>query len=509
MKKVFYLALISISLVIFSLAFPQDNIKEYYQLKIDNSYNIQGRFPVETDSLEIGNFYRMTYDKQNRLIKIEYFKRFKSALNPLLNVAVIKIIYGTDNEVWKFYDASSEPVVNSLVAYAYKIHRDFKDGFIKISYLDQNDKLIQNNQNVTWNILILDSKRLAVKSFFFNSEGDTISNSAGEYELRYEYDEYGNNIKISNYDNNGDLLEVKKIGAAINMRLYDKYGSPIEDKYYDRNNELINSSQWKYPRVCADYDKYGNRIKLSNFDNNNTLRYELYYDIYGNLLETRAYDENGKLNIDPNMECAILRRKYDDKDNLIELSKYGIDGKLKGNDSGVAIGRYFHNENNIRVEEHGLDEQMKLVIISMYDTLGNMIEQSFYDGDRILKENDLGFAVVKWTYDDMNKINEGHYQNKLRETTLILKYDDNSNIIERSHYDGHGHLEGFNRWGGAAILRNNHDEKGNIIETSYYGIDGNLMEPKDYGYAIHRTIYNEKGEVFEEFFYDVDGKLLR
>jgi len=87
------LASFTISMAILLFSVPTGSAGETHQyyrhIELDGSYNLVGRYPVDKKDANSVNCYRFTYDEDGRLIKVEYTKGGRLAIDPYFEVAQI------------------------------------------------------------------------------------------------------------------------------------------------------------------------------------------------------------------------------------------------------------------------------------------------------------------------------------------------------------------------------------------------------------------------------------
>jgi len=131
----------------------------------------------------------------------------------------------------------------------------------------------------------------------------------------------------------------------------------------------------------------------------------------------------------------------------------------------------------------GLKEIFFEKSIYKYDSNGNKVEESHYDPEENLTNDQLGVSKH------------------------IFKYDSNGNKVEKSGYDSDGLL----KW----KFEYKYDSGGNMIEKSDYTPDGSLSQKHTYEYDSNGNMmgedwYDSKGKCYRLnlFQYDTNGKLI-
>ena len=202
----------------------------------------------------------------------------------------------------------------------HKYEYDSQGNNIKSTYYNSENLLCSQNE--------YDSKGNTTKSIEYNTDGsiariytyDKHENliSAVEYQSNekketifkneYEYDEAGNMIKETNYDENGKL-------SGWSQYEYDGENLLKESKYHGEGDLY---SEEKY-----EYDSKNNLIKeIGNYYYNGHVKmvYECEYDEKSNIIK-KVYHYNDKLD-------SITEYKYDEYGNLIKVESFDENGQL-------------------------------------------------------------------------------------------------------------------------------------------------------------------------------------
>ena len=201
-------------------------------------------------------------------------------------------------------------------------------------------------------------EKLQVRRDVYKADG-TIS----QYDT-YEYDSYGNKIKINNYEADGTLsgyhiLTYDSDGNELTDDIYNSDGTPryYYSYEYDSDNNMIKLSAYKkdktlYFYALSEYDGNGNRIKQENYrydglltdyyeyeydGDNNVIRYSYYHNEDGtfNLMSDSIYERNSKgkptkvsvYNGEGILESYSVY-DYDADDDMIKYTTYDKDGTL-------------------------------------------------------------------------------------------------------------------------------------------------------------------------------------
>ena len=187
---------------------------------------------------------------------------------------------------------------------------DEKGNWIKETNYDENDKMS------SYRTFEYDENGRVTKETDYDTDGKVSSYCT------YEYDEKGNWIKETNYDENDKMSSYRTFE-------YDENGRVTKETDYNTDGKV--SSYCTY-----EYDEKGNRIKDTDYDENNNVKdvHEREYDENGNQVKWTEYDSEGQL-----VEYCIYEYNsdneykkdttYDSEGNVIGYTIYEKAGKGK------------------------------------------------------------------------------------------------------------------------------------------------------------------------------------
>ncbi len=249
---------------------------------------------------------------------------------------------------------------------------------------------------------------------------DMIAAKIEEMESGNITDSFGNTRRRSSYDSSGNLVWYHELA-------YDEYGREISVTSYDgagtQTEHLDITYQNGLPSASYTYDTDGILDKtIRIYDNDgNIVRYESYNGDTLSGYSIPQYDSNG---------YCIQYEEYNADGQLISVTKHEVDNQ--GNDLKTEF--YSVNpDQSLELREYHQSE---------YDSNGNLIRNSIYDGDGQL------------------------YGSSTRE------YDSNGNLIQVNSYDSDGQLVRY--------LIYKYDEAGNRISGEEYDANGNLLQRTNY-----------------------------
>lgn len=198
-------------------------------------------------------------------------------------------------------------------------------------------KLLDNNGNLTFSShkgyayiekLYDESSQKPIQEMYYDQYGNPTKGELGEYGIARDYDEDGNNYKITYLDSSG-LATVNSAGYSSVIREFNDSGYIIKEIYL---------SNLDIPTKLSD-GRYG---VIYLYDSNNRQNEYSYIDEYGNITSTlsgystirRGFDDNGNI---------TTELYYDELGNQVKSAKgdYGVcyfaGKKLSANKDGKPI----------------------------------------------------------------------------------------------------------------------------------------------------------------------------
>ena len=182
----------------------------------------------------------------------------------------------------------------------------YKDNVEKRDFVDDKGNITYAS-NKHYATIIKTKGKDSVLEEFFDEMGNPAEQTLGHYALMREYNELGQDYKITYLDINGEPA-INKYGYAIVVREYDEKGK-VEKEYYLDNNEKPAKTSFLANACRKEYDDNGRMIA------------SYYLDIEGNYLITSwgcaivryEYYESGTF-------AGMIKREYYFDDNLLPIS---------------------------------------------------------------------------------------------------------------------------------------------------------------------------------------------
>lgn len=478
---------------------------------------------------------RRAYDCRGNLIKLEYFDTEGKPC--ICKDGFAAITYKYDNYgnriEERYYGINNEPIYINMCA---SIQYDYyPNGLImEDRYYDENGKLCLNNKWYAISRYEWDNNGNQTKVSFFDTDTVPCYYKDGLYScMEFIYDNNGNEIKVIYYDSKGNVSLMSKGLYAIAEYKFDNYRHIIEYSYFNEKGQ-----------PCY-YDKDYHILRVK-------------YDLRGNVTQHSIYGVDGKPTLSRE-GSSIIEYKYDSKNNIIRTDFKDITGKnVNQESSGYSTETLSYNERNLLesrtyFDKNGAPCQKKDFKNDMYlyysrieyrfDSKGNIVEYIFYDeNSNLCKAN--GYAIEYVAYDDLNRIIEKKYKKyngilgsggSHHMGILRYKYDNNSNYVSEIEFydqdsvlqarmfqnvnkgvitrkeikDKENRLKSMLLYGFTdtkyAIMIDSIDERGLNLKRTYYGEDGKPGNIEE-GYATLVNTYDRFGRVESQELFDNHGK---
>ncbi|MCP4580715.1 MAG: hypothetical protein GY839_03810 [candidate division Zixibacteria bacterium] len=497
MKRVLFTVLI-IFLLILSLSCQEKSnltFKYYRHININTLEPILGRYEVEHDEAMGINCYMFTYNNDS-LTSVEYLKEGMPKLDPELEVAKINIEYKETFMELSFRNEEGDDIERSCGQfYQLKVIVDSIE--TAIINLNHDGKIMLDCLGVAKYSMFFNENDLPDIIFRHDIDDSRILDSYGLYMTRHVYDNNGNEVKVSNYDEDMSLQVAEKFGASSFAVEFDEYGNKVEYRGYDNEGKLAIPDDFDFPFITLKYDYKGNQIEYNYFNSSERLLETIKKDSNDNIVEVRYYDGEGNLRDDSESGAAIIKFAYNKANNEIERRFFDINNNLtSSNSNGAAV--------------------IKTDYFAAHDTA--MSIQTYYDVNENLFENkNDGIAtyqqkhLMDYTYsehcnydiDGNLKKPKGLYYAKHTFTT----YED-SGYTEMCFYENNNELVTVTEGWDFAISRIFDDENDSTICIQTMNSRRELVEDPKTGAASTKYERDENGKMIKKIGYDKNNKIV-
>ncbi|HWA19654.1 MAG TPA: TIR domain-containing protein [Devosia sp.] len=406
-----------------------------------------------------------------------------------------------------------------------------------------------------------DGRGLVTSVINIDGEGKPLNTRNGLAELRYEYNDAGDVVRLGWFNASGNPWPRGDDGFVSFDYRRDAVGNVPqliggnvqgETMVWDRN------AGW--PGYMRKVNEHGDFIGAEYLDADGTpfmpgwdasiARYVEELDGQFRLVR-RVFEGPDGSPVMGHLGYAELRRVLDGNGRVQEISYYDAAGKLQ------SMSRYKWDERGRVTERTDFGPDGNPLALTNwtsggifpvtrygYDTAGNLVERAYFDAAGQPAENALRISRFVWSYDDRgNPLSEVHYDVEGREagspqgdiSRITASYDDRGNMTEVRfltpegkllHTDWYGNplrrrtfddrsmmtiYEEFESEGVYAsynaVTRYSYDDVGRVLSEGTFDGAGNAVNNDCYEYVsrIERR-YDPDGNLALEEFYDADGK---
>ncbi len=337
------------------------------------------------------------YDDKNRFSLLKEQAFFDEGGNPVISRSsdCHKIVYeyserGNQASV-AYYGTDNEPLTNRF-------------GGFKVRYqYDENDKMI--------------------RSEIIGINDEITANAFGVAKTEYEY-KNGLIVKQTRFNEKGTIAKASSAGdgIAIIKYEYDDNGNELKRSYFDENNNPMNGNS-AYHEVRYTYSAsnmltdiaYFDKYKSASNDSYGIHRYSYIKDDKGRTIQEAYYDKSNLPIKDNHDEAYMIKFKYDEfgreisrsywKDNTTKMTRWnGYHEQVsKFNEEGlVTEAIYLDEKGNSYTSSTGYSR-----LVNVYNTNAKLLERKCFNGNaaaRVTNSFVQGYHFIKYTYDNNGRI---------------------------------------------------------------------------------------------------------
>ena len=422
---------------------------------ISFQYDQKGRVVAETEPGNAKRFY--TYDEEKRETTVKE-----------IDGSISVFSFDADYRLKKSVDAKG-----AISSFVWK-EKNLKDsemdslGYVTKYEYDQNNNLILLKRpkdkvgikaiyDLDFNrpIKIKRGNSAEVNFVLDNVTGDISNINSGNLQSSYEYDSFGNLIKV----NNG-LSEYSDETDENGLKTFKFDNHNPENIQYDVRGRITQRDFLSGRSLSYLYDNYDRIIEFKDSDG---ASYKFIYDVFGKLIQKEIYGKN-------NLK-EITKYLWDSRDRLIQITdnlgrktqfQYNISNNPKvvidkptaviAPDGKTTVFRYDLMQRLVqKIEANGsstkLDYNLRGDLIKLTDAENNSTTFDYDGNGRVIKKNsptlitdakgvsEAAREVVLYTYDDSDKILKEVRQldtYNARKTEIIYIYDEFERLTSKT-----------------------------------------------------------------------------
>ncbi|MDE6696190.1 MAG: protein kinase [Muribaculaceae bacterium] len=270
---------------------------------------------------------KFKYDKRGNVVEVKYVDEN----NQLKNGTVVEHYEYNDIDLItrQYYtDENGNMTVFPNAQYSQvKFEYDERGNRTKTTYWDKSGKASYNKEKT--HVIIKKYDAMDNLVYWKDLDVNGNPNSAGENypEIKYAYDNRGNQIEFTIFDGFGKAVNGKD-GWHKQVNTYNNRNQSLTTEFRDVNGQLAKSKEEDYARLVNTYDNHGNLIKAEHFDNTSKLTQVETRKLNGKekVVEVSWKDANGN---NPKNKLSKIVIEYEaDEVTPKKQSYYGDDGKL-------------------------------------------------------------------------------------------------------------------------------------------------------------------------------------
>ena len=462
--------------------------------------------------------YKKVYDENLKTVIFKYADEFGAEM--CLAASTTKLFANSFDNAQKDVGRISR----YLLAYD-------ENGYVKrLQYAGFQNVLVSDADGLFGREYVVDEKGRIIEERFLGHDGTPKANKVGLAIKKFEYNQKDDWSKVTYYAANGEFSSDGN-GCPVVVIDNDQWGNRIKETYYDGEGNLALRKDIKVAGFTYIRNDEGYRIVQSVFGIDAT---PCYWGDFGFSSMVSEYDDNGYLaktmykDMDDNLVThrdgnAILVLKNDERGNILERKFFDVNHQICESIYGVAKIVYEYDLLGNQTSEFYFDANDSLSLSSggyaglrmKYNIKNKLIEWSYHCADyQPCAVN--GFYVVKYDYDPReNEIKRSFFSADgitlaLNDNERIAgwesKYDDNGNETERRFFDTSENSTSGNM--GYAMWIATYDSNGNMEELKNMDTNGQLVFVASDGYAGIKYKYDNRGNRIEKYPYGTNGRLI-
>lgn len=436
-----------------------DNEKDSYHVRpysSSNQGNLMGKI-IEDGEGQVLSARLFEYDKNGNILKEKFYGNFTGSCQAVLKV-----------------DKNHRPIKNGIECYKRSFRYSCDDLNLLLEEIEPNGRSVRYTYKDQTDLLsskfLSDNQRICVREF-------------------YEYDENNSIIKYV-YDNGSGEKESDLTNVSERHITYYHPRKTIPVGLNERIDEMVldiqSGKEKLLKRTIQTFSIEGRLLKQDVYNSEGIYCYSLEW----------KYDKHGNVTKEKNAIGQVIRRKFDENDNLIFEQGPCLDF--------YTLHTYDFSNRRIATERiHTNGEHVATHFT--YDLVGNLVSQVDRYGNQ-----------TNYEYDDLNRLIATHRPSISKESPFITTkttYDCIGNPIEE--VDGRGFItkKSYNARGKVTSILYPDDQ----IERFEYYLDGKLAkkissngtethdEVDCFGRVLSEKVYSNEKVLLSEIYHSYDN----
>jgi YD repeat-containing protein len=388
--------------------------------------DLVGTHPISQADAKQRNHYRFEYDERGRPIRVTFMlgdnpRAPNHTANFFFRTTRVDILYEPGREIRHFYDRFGNPAkARGVYREVYEVG---ENGYRQRLTFENPDG---GRSHSSWGVgeyrWRIEQDGTVIEDHF-DLDGEVVIKRPNLtfYQLRLHYGPNGWLALMENFGPNGDGLINNTMNAAQDMLEYDANGDMRAWNVFDETRTRVKGNSPGVHRGLRDYNENG-YISRTYYEDEEGERMksaygwgesETMFDDFGNMVARWTGTKDGEPAINELLHYSGFVRTWDES-GLLEVSR-----------------KYFL-EDRVTPAIHARSEAHKIVY--EYDSAGNRVRMELYGaGGLLVRSLNLGAAVIEYAYDGRNRLVE----QRLLNTNRSLANNDDGWAVERYSYDEH------------------------------------------------------------------------
>ncbi|WP_109830666.1 hypothetical protein [Reichenbachiella versicolor] len=277
------------------------------------------------------NCYKVTFDEQGRLQRVEYFVSGKKSSNASYGAHMMEVKYFSDHKEESFRNTENKRVSNQNGIWLCKYSLNEEGYWTRKENHGKKGNLKEQYGVAVWKVY-RDYQNRRLSEIRFNSSLDTIPDPNGFKVTHFTYNEDGFITSRQNRDQRGELQNGKYGYAKVVFHM-NQDGQFYGEEFLDSKSKLVNSTSLGYAKIdMRDFNKYGKNRRFYFTDESGYPSKEKAMGVvtyHENMAKDEVvyYDRNGNQTKDPKVR-AKSKYIYDENGEYIKRINYNYEGEV-------------------------------------------------------------------------------------------------------------------------------------------------------------------------------------
>ncbi|HEX4303034.1 MAG TPA: toll/interleukin-1 receptor domain-containing protein [Rhizomicrobium sp.] len=267
---------------------------------------------------------------------------------------------------------------DGTIAWSERDVRDVRGNALKTVKLDAGGRPVLDKDGCYGKAFEYDGRSLTTASTCLAPDGRPMRGAAGFAHVRMHYDQAGNRVEESYFDEIDRPMSNREMGVARVSHSYNDRSEEVETDYFGPDGKPAPFKDTGLAVMLANYDARGNLVEEHYLGVNRTPTLRTDMDVAGAtykfnergwMVESRTLDLDGRPRADKTTGVSGIVNKYDERGNAIEQDFLDLNGApVRRTDWGCAATK------------------------SRYDGRGKKLEEAYFDIDGRSMNNAYGYA---------------------------------------------------------------------------------------------------------------------